>query len=336
MSTRRHGGDAAAPATFHLLADRRLRLDVAPPLLHLVAAWLPALPALPALPDAGGNADAVPHGAARVQVAAGAPAQAATEPPLLRLFSARVWIDDETGHVSLHGSLSGSHGSVVLAGLSATLHAATGHAADADVAADVYAMLTVTCALLLGRLGRALVHAAAVVTPAGRAWLLVGDTHAGKTTTCANLLDAGWRYLSDDHVVLSPGADTGAGQVEGWPRPFHLDDGWRSGTPQQRRRAVSADETWPGQWQRVAPHAGLLFPRVVADQPTRLDTLSPADALSRLIRQSPWLLADRGAAPPVLALLQHAVTRPSYELRLGLDSFNDPRRLLDCLRLPDG
>jgi hypothetical protein len=329
MSQARHDGpDDAASATFQLLADGRLRLDVDPGLLEFVAAWLPRLPA-PC------DAVAEPTAAARIHVIAGTPAQAPPLPALLRLFSARVWIDDDAARVSLHGSSSGSHCSIDLTGLHATLHAAAGHANSADVAADVYAILTVTCALLLGRLGRALVHAAAVVTPAGEAWLLVGDTHAGKTTTCANLLNAGWRYLSDDHVVLSPGASADAARVEGWPRPFHLDDGWRSGTPQHRRRAVNAAEAWPGQWQRVAPHAGLLFPRVAADQPTLLEALSQADALAGLIRQSPWLLADRGAAVPVLALLQATAARPRFSLRLGLDTYSDPHRLLERLRLPD-
>ena len=67
---------------------------------------------------------------------------------------------------------------------------------------ELQGALTLSSALLLGRIGRALIHAAAVVDPFDRGWLLVGDSHAGKTTTCATLISAGWRFVADDQVVL--------------------------------------------------------------------------------------------------------------------------------------
>src|SRR5207245_6776974 len=80
-------------------------------------------------------------------------------------------------------------------------------APEPEAAGDVYSMLTVATALLLAGLGRALVHAAAVVHPDGGAWLLVGDARSGKSTTCATLVSAGWGYLSDDQVVLEARED---------------------------------------------------------------------------------------------------------------------------------
>ena len=49
--------------------------------------------------------------------------------------------------------------------------------------------------------------------------------------------------------------------------------------------------------------------------------LHPAGSLSLLLRHAPWLLADRQAAGPVLALLQEAACLPAHELRLGCDSY---------------
>jgi hypothetical protein len=194
----------------------------------------------------------------------------------------------------------------------------------------LFSAATLAAALLLGRMERALAHAAAVVGPDGRAWLLVGDSHAGKTTTSANLLQAGWRYVSDDQVVLYRAAD-GELSAEGWPRPFHLDEGWEGGAPLHRRGTTDPRERWPGRWTRTAPLAGLLFPRVEAGRPTVREALPASDALARLLRQSPWLLADRGAAPRVLRLLQEAASLPAYALRLGLDTYADPERLVGVL-----
>jgi hypothetical protein len=200
---------------------------------------------------------------------------------------------------------------------------------DGDPAArawDVYSMTTLSVALLLARRGRALVHAAAPVSPSGEAWLLTGDTHAGKSTTCANLISAGWRFASDDHVVLSRGED-GRLWVEGLPRKFHLDHGWGSDAPEGRRGETDPLDSWPDRWVARAPLGGVLLPRVTPQRPTRGAPATPGDALAALIRQSPWLIADRAAAPGILAMLREAAAGPAYRLELGLDTFAAPDRL---------
>jgi hypothetical protein len=193
-------------------------------------------------------------------------------------------------------------------------------------------MLTLAAALLLGRMGRALVHGAAVVSPDGGAWLLVGDTHAGKTTTCATLLDGGWRYCSGDQVVVSRANAGGALTVEGWPRVFHLDTGFDDARPRGGMRAdVDADIRWPGRWVRRAPLAGVLFPVVEAGAATALLPIDAADRFAAIVRQSPWLFADAAGAPLVLPLLRAMALLPGRVLRLGTDSFARPARMLEVV-----
>ena len=196
---------------------------------------------------------------------------------------------------------------------------------------DLHYMLTLSAAILLSRIGRALVHAAAVVGPAGGAWLLVGDTHVGKTTTAVNLIEAGWGFISDDQVILSPAEAAKPPGVEGWLRPFHLDSGWASGSPGGERLDFDPGQLGGGRHRSRAPVAGLLFPRVVANQPTTIKPLSGGKALSLLIRQSPWLFLDREGAPQVLRLLTGVAQGPTYRLRLGLDTYRDGDRLLGIL-----
>lgn len=71
----------------------------------------------------------------------------------------------------------------------------------------------------------------------------------------------------------------------------------------------------------------MLFPRVEAAEPTALLPADASGALAGLLRQSPWLLADRGCAPRVLALLRDAALLPSRVLRVGLDTYTNPARL---------
>src|SRR6478609_7312147 len=126
-------------------------------------------------------------------------------PPTLSLLDVGAWVDGDG--VLLRGSDGRQDGVLELAGPGGTLGVSAG--------AQIEPLLTIATALLLGRMDRALVHAAAVVAPGGKVWLLAGDTHAGKSTTVATLVGAGWGWLADDQVVVrrSPGGLA----VEGWP-----------------------------------------------------------------------------------------------------------------------
>lgn len=305
------------PETRVLLRDGALRIEAAPDLLPLLERWLPLLPYPARSAAAVGSV---------VRVVRGASAAPPDLPPTLRLGAADAWV--EGGSMVLAGRVVGSSGHADLTKRAAELRTPAGAKPEA-AAWEMYAMASLACALLLGRMGRTLAHAAAVVAPGGGAWLLVGDTHAGKSTTVANLLEGGWRFVSDDNVVLA--RDVGIG-VEGWPRHFHMDEGWDAGAPVGRRGSLDPHERWPGRWLPAAPLAGLLFSRVDPHEPTALSSIAAADALAGLLRQSPWLLADRGSAPAVLSLLRDAAALPSYGLRLGLDSYRDPALLIDRLR----
>ncbi len=197
---------------------------------------------------------------------------------------------------------------------------------------DLYSMLTVAAAVLLGRQGCALIHAAAVVDPSGGACLLVGDSHSGKSTTTVNLITRGWNYLSDDQVILV--RSEGGLEVFGLLRPFHLDEGWSDGNPASRRGTVDATSIGPGQPARRAPLGRVLLPRVDAAQPTAIASASAAEVLENIVRQSPWLLADPVGAPAILDLLGEAARTGGARLSLGLDTFSDAGRLERVLLSP--
>lgn len=230
----------------------------------------------------------------------------------------------------------GASGRIDLAGRRAELHAPAGDDGDA-VARDLYSMLTLSAALLLGALGRTLVHAGAVVEPGGGTWLLVGDARSGKSTTVATLIAEGWDYLSDDQVVIHRPVPDGPPRVDGWLRPFHLDERWERGEPGGRRRSVSSASLGPGRRLSSAPAAGLIFPTVCPDRPTRLSSITGAGALALLIRQTPWLVAlPRERAARVLTLLRESCRLPTYRLCLGRDTFRDGSRLLEILEPATG
>jgi len=195
---------------------------------------------------------------------------------------------------------------------------------------DITSVLTIVAGMLLVRDGKSPVHAGGVVDDSGRAWLLVGDSHSGKSTTTANLIRAGWSYLSDDYVVML--RDGGTIKVEGWPDDFHLDEGWKRGESTGVRETVSESDVGEGKRVTTALLGGLLFPRVDANAETRVASISPATALERLIRQSPWLIADESSAAKVFDLFAQAASLPAAELRVGLDTFAKPELLSQIVK----
>ena len=302
-------------STRDLTSDGALRLVLDRPLVPLAERWVPEEP---------GGATSRPATGARIDVrcsarAAPRPRSAAT----LSVGTVCAWVDERHGVVRLRGALASSSGAVSLASRVARLCADP--ASGDEAASDLYSMLTISAALLVAGLGRALLHAAAVVAPDGAAWLLVGDARSGKSTTCANLARAGWGYLSDDQTVL---AATEQGiMVEGWLRPFHLDEGWERGEVCGRRRTIHPAALGIGGQRRVAPLAGILLPVVAPERPTSLAPVSAGQALAELVRQSPWLLAHRAVAAAGITLLSRAALSPAFALTLGLDTYGDPARL---------
>lgn len=310
---------ASSRASVDLLDDGALVLRVHPALAAAAADWIP----LDALPSPAG---ARPQ--ARIHVLPGRarpfdlPPQTAT----VQALNVEAWVDAASQRARLATRDGVLWGTVDLARRRAAVAVRQGPL-PAGSRADLSAALMMTAALLLGRLSRVLLHAAAVVAPDGRAWLLVGDSQSGKTSTCVNLIRAGWDWLADDQVVARADAAAGTVVLEGWPGRFTLDDGFEAGRSLGRRTPTEPWRFGPGRLRRAAPLGGVLLPRVRAGHPTRLEPAHPADALAALIRQSPWLLADPHAAPRVLDLLTEMAKTPVWRLALGSDVYANPQLL---------
>ncbi|MDB4915165.1 MAG: hypothetical protein JWM95_2809 [Gemmatimonadetes bacterium] len=294
---------------YSLLESGDLVIEVADALRDAVEPWLPLQADV-----AGAGMPAL--ATIRVRFDSILPDQRTPERIVLQLGTVTL-VETAPSVFAMHGR-GGISGRIMLDGLASDVVVRAPLTDDA--AADAYSMLTLSAAFLLGRSGSVLMHAGAVVDPAGRAWLLVGDSHSGKTTTCASLIDVGWCYLADDQVVLRRGAN-GAIDVEGWPRIAHLDEGWDDREVRNARVAVDLRERWGDQLRRSATLGGVLLPAVHRTAPTMATAAHPAEVFAALVRQSPWLMADGMGAPVIASLLGDIAGHPSYQLSLGEDSY---------------
>jgi hypothetical protein len=267
-----------------------------------------------------------PRATLRVEVARSPARPKSTGKATLRLGSIDAYVDDEASVVTLRGAAN-SWGRLDLDALEGILWADTDESEQAST--DVYTMLTIGSAFLLGRSRRALIHAGAIVPPGRAGWLVVGDARSGKSTTCASLAMTGCALLSDDQVVLSQSA--GRISVEGWPRPLHLDGGWSQGVPTGQRRTVHPSEVGSTRQDGAVELGAALFTSVRPDEPTSVSRMAAADAFLHIVRQSPWLLADRRAAASIVDMLSSVAVLPCHSLQLGLDTFGNPNLLRSVL-----
>lgn len=315
----------------HARSVDRLRIAWDERLGHLVRGWLPWRPE-PRTASTGRRGGA----RARLDVLCRAGADLPDPVPAgdahLRLGRARARIRPAAREVLISAEKEELGALVDLAGRRARVEAGPWRTPARRLRDAASSVLTVASAFLLGRVDRLLLHAGAVVAPSGQAWLLAGDAWSGKSSTCATLLAAGWALVSDDQVILGRDEAAGRPEVVGWPRAFHLDPGWWSCVPVGRRWSVDPGILGPRDPVARAPAAGVIALRLAPEAPTALRRIPAAEGLTALLRQSPWLMADRERAPVLLERLREVAAAGSFELRLGEDSFGKPRRLSGALR----
>lgn len=180
-------------------------------------------------------------------------------------------------------------------------------------------------------------HSAGVVEPEnGAGALLVGASGSGKSTLTMQLAASGWGYLSDDVLLLSE-CD---GRVEARPlrKVFAATeqtvaaagfDGRSSvGLPQGNAKHRFAPQALfsEGHVESSCPRV-LFFPAVTGEESSRVGVLTPAEALTRLLRMCPWASYDRPTSAAYLRVLTLLAKQcRAYDVRAGRDLLASPAR----------
>ena len=190
--------------------------------------------------------------------------------------------------------------------------------------------------LLLRRRAFYPLHAAAV-TNGDYGVLFVAESDGGKSTLALSLVMQGWKYLSDDSILLRPNVS----YVEALPlrRDFGLDEEavryvpamarhWRPFFTDERKRRVDMASLFPGQAANSSTPRLLVFPRIVNEGESRLTPIGRMDALSLLMQQSSLLALEPGVTTAHLDVLGRLVRQAiSYQLTAGRDLRDDPALL---------
>lgn len=200
---------------------------------------------------------------------------------------------------------------------------------------------------LLRPLGIYSLHAAGMANGDGLGLLIVGASGSGKSTLAIGLIRDGWRYLSDDALLLRlkpHGVEAVALRksfyIDAVQSPDYSDLPLGEEVPVTRgrqKRRVCIEQIYPEQYlSRCIPRL-LVFPRIIAHDQSRLVPMDRVRALKILLEQSGPQLFDTNTMDRHLdllkKLLQQAVV---YELKAGTDLYRNPAKLIGLLQKAQG
>jgi len=177
----------------------------------------------------------------------------------------------------------------------------------------------------LRRFGVFELHSAGMVHPESEEGvLIVGHSGSGKSTLALKLAMAGWPYLSDDEVLLSL-VDAQV-DARGFRSFFAVNSAVASGiglapaVDEAFKTCFEPDAVFASERRLKATPRLLLFTSVSGNQKTRLDRLTQAESMTRLIRSCPWATYDRSIASANLKVLSKLARQASaFDLYAGRD-----------------
>lgn len=205
--------------------------------------------------------------------------------------------------------------------------------------------LSYTLHAALRRGGRYQLHAAGVVEPStGEGVVIVSDSGNGKSTLTVRLAAHGWRYLSDDSLLLTEDDDG----INAWGlrRIFALTESSLAGCPlphlrealgpplvtDPSKRRIKPQALFPGGFAASGRPRALVFTQLTGEAESRLASLSRAASMARLLEHCPWASYDAAVARPYLRALSRLVEQSAcYTLAAGRDLLDDPARAASLL-----
>jgi hypothetical protein len=191
----------------------------------------------------------------------------------------------------------------------------------------------------LRRCGLFELHAAGVAPPDSDAGvLIVGASGSGKSTFAVRLAQSGWRYLTDDVIMLGEEAGSRI-TAHGLRRVFalteatidscdppHLERAARTRIEcDPRKRQLDPLVMFPSAFSRRSVPRTLFFPVITGEAASRVDKLAQSEAMARLMRMCPWSSYDAPVARTHLRVLSLLARQcDSYSIESGRDIIERP------------
>jgi len=194
----------------------------------------------------------------------------------------------------------------------------------------------------LRRCGIFEIHSAGVIPPGhDKAIMFAGPSGSGKSTLTSQLARSGWRYLSDDILLLQ--------NLENEIRvgPLRRFFALTGETLEAVKLSQTVRRESTGFWKaRITPHehfdsapieeatvGSIIFPNITREQRSSLLRVTPAETMTRLLRLCPWASYDKPTSAEHLSILARLSNSDSaFVLNAGTDVLNEPQLTAELIQ----
>jgi len=242
----------------------------------------------------------------------------------------------EGGHCRSEGQIYffESYGSVVMAGHRdrSMVEVWIGNHPESRERSPLARLIFNAAMVAMRRCGLYELHAAGVVSPLGGGVLIIGPSGSGKSNLTAQLASAGWRYLSDDSLLLF--SRDGLVHANALRRMFALTHDSFSTTRAANCESIEVSVApfdplkkrfepaplFPGQFAQSCAPRKVFFSQITNAPASDIRLLNKAETMARLVRMCPWSAYDKATAEAHLEVLGNLARQADgLELFAGTD-----------------
>lgn len=189
------------------------------------------------------------------------------------------------------------------------------------------------------------IHSGAVVEPqTERAVLFAAASGSGKSTLTLQLVGNGWRYLTDDVLLLK----NVGGVIKAYPvrrefavtrstvdasgsrvREAFANADWSNGS----KKSFMPHDAFPGAFSPDCEPHSIFFPIITDQKQSVVKALTPGETMIQLIKLCPWSCYDPVTSARHLDVLSSLAKQCNgFKLLAGTDLLRDPARASDLVR----
>ena len=165
---------------------------------------------------------------------------------------------------------------------------------------------------VLRRCGAYAFHGAGVIPPGhDDALLITGPSGCGKTTLTLQLAACGWNYLADDTLILTNSHESieahALRKFFGLTRDtigaLQLSQVATVATAASTKVRVAPQDLFSSSQIQRARATAIIFPKITGNSKSEVRRLTNAEAMTKLLRLSPWAGYDKPTAPQYVRFL---------------------------------